>query len=488
MNHKKSLLEGTFYILVTSLAAGGVSYFIRLLLARNLSLENYGLYYSVFSFVSVFLLFRDLGLSNALVRTIAKLKVENKFWDIKTAIMAVLTMQTISSSIIFLGLFFSADYLSVYFFKKPEAAILIRLFFLYIYASIISLLVKNVLLGLQKNKTYSLYEPLKNIATLLTIFTGIYLTKEVYLPLIGYSVGWIVAAFLVFSIWKEINLFKYPLITFFLRAKKLFLFGVPLFLSEVGGKLIENINTLMLTYYTNLELVGIYQIAFPSAMLFMFLSNGISTLILPISSTLWAQKDNKTMSNLIEEIYKATFLLIIPFFVVAIMNSKLLLYYLFGEKFLSATIPLQILLLGALFLFISDVNSRIILGFGKSKLIFFITLISAAINIPLNYFLIKELNIVGTSIATTVSYAIIFIASFYYLKKFINIQISTLWFVKSIFITLLIIVLSSYISISIETNLLRLILSFTACSAVILLANITYLKKLAFLFFQRQVN
>ncbi len=488
MNHKKSLLEGTFYIFVTSLAAGGISYFIRLLLARNLSLEDYGLYYSVFSFVSIFLLFRDLGLSNALVRTIAKLNVEKKLGEIKTSIFAVLTIQTISSTIIWLILFFAANYLSVHFFKKEEAEILIKLFFLYIYASIISLLIKNILLGFQMNKVYSLYEPVKNIATLLTIITGLYFIKDASLPLIGYSVGWIAAIFLAFFILKDFKLFKYQLVTPFLRAKKLFLFGMPLFLSEVSGKIIENINTLMLTYYAGLEMAGIYQIALPSAMLFMFLSNGISTLILPISSTLWAQKDNKTMSTLIGEIYKATLLLILPFFVVAILNSKLLIYYLFGEQFLSATIPLQILLLGALFLFISDVNNRIILGFGKSKLIFVITLISAAINIPLNYVLIKELNIVGTSIATTASYAIIFIASFYYLRKFIDFQINSLWIAKSFLILIFIVLFYNYIPMLAKSNLTRLILNFIICSAVIIVANTTYLKKLSFLLFQRRVN
>ena len=54
--YTKRLVRGGAFLFVMSVVAAFVSYFIRIILARNLSPAEYGLFYAVFAFVTFFLL------------------------------------------------------------------------------------------------------------------------------------------------------------------------------------------------------------------------------------------------------------------------------------------------------------------------------------------------------------------------------------------------------------------------------------------------
>ena len=74
-NYAKKAVYGASIIFFMNILAAVISYITRIVLARELGPYNYGLFYSVFTFVAFFLFFRDLGLNTALVKHIPEFAV-----------------------------------------------------------------------------------------------------------------------------------------------------------------------------------------------------------------------------------------------------------------------------------------------------------------------------------------------------------------------------------------------------------------------------
>ena len=104
VNYTKRAVKGVSVALIFSLLASTVAYLTKLYLARELEPMEYGLFSSVFAFVTFFLFFRDLGLGQALVKLISKYNLTDKYDEIKTTISSVFLFQFLSS--LLLGIFF----------------------------------------------------------------------------------------------------------------------------------------------------------------------------------------------------------------------------------------------------------------------------------------------------------------------------------------------------------------------------------------------
>ena len=81
--YTKKLVSGSAFLFLMLILAAIIGYFIRVVLARNLSPSEYGLFYAVFAFVSFFLFFRDLGLNQAIAKYIPEFKIKGKYNEIR---------------------------------------------------------------------------------------------------------------------------------------------------------------------------------------------------------------------------------------------------------------------------------------------------------------------------------------------------------------------------------------------------------------------
>jgi O-antigen/teichoic acid export membrane protein len=86
MDYKRQLLTGSIFYFIASVFAAIVAYFTKLVLVNYLSVEDYGLFFAVFTFVLFFSVFRSLGLNSGLARFIAEYNIKGKNSDIKSII------------------------------------------------------------------------------------------------------------------------------------------------------------------------------------------------------------------------------------------------------------------------------------------------------------------------------------------------------------------------------------------------------------------
>ena len=436
MSFKKIVFGGS-YIFVFSLLASVISYLTKMVLARNLSLSEYGLFFSVFAFVSFFLQFRDWGLNPALVRYTALFNADNQFGKIKSAFVFSLSLQTVLSIIVCIFLFLFARFLSNSFFKDPLAEYLIYFFCAYVMISYWVTSLRAYFKGLQAYKIFGLSNFLRNSFIFLSTIIFLYFGLGVFSPAMGYVLGWFFVTIIFFILFfKKKNIFSYKLQSFKKVSKKMFSFGVFAFFTDFGGKMIEQIDTLMLTYFANLELVGMYNILIPTSMVMLVFVQTVSELVFPLASEAWAKKDTKTIIDWISTIFRYYFLFISPLFLLVAYYSKLLLSLLFDLHYAGSGIVLNVLLAGVFFLSLANLNNYVIAGMGLPKITTKAYFFAAIINLVLNLVLIPYFWMIGAAIATLLSYIFIFLFSSAFLSKKINLNLDYFFHFKHLLVLL----------------------------------------------------
>ncbi|MEK6809671.1 MAG: flippase [Nanoarchaeota archaeon] len=423
VNYVGKILRGSGLMFAMTFIAALFSYGTRVMVARKLGPEQYGLFAAVFTFIMFFLFFRDLGLGTALVHFIAKARVQERYNDIKTAIVSVFLMQFLSSTIVGILIIIFSGYLSVHYFKVPESKTILLILVLYTMTSFLYTSISKALLNaFQKNVIYSLLEPAKNLFILLFTLLLFHYDYGIMAAAIPYAFVCIIL-FFVFQpfVQKEISFFKHKVENFKGITKELFSFGLPLMAADIGGKVIGYTNTLLLTYFVSLTEVGIYNVVLPSALFFIQISRAISAIVFPISTELHYKKDTKRLAKGLSLLYSYCFALIIPLIFTLFAFAGFFLDLFFGADYVSGALAFKILLVGSMFFILASVNTIIISSMGEPKEATKIILVSAVLNVALNLILIPIYSINGAAVATALAYLSSLILSTRKLLKTLNV-------------------------------------------------------------------
>jgi O-antigen/teichoic acid export membrane protein len=439
MNYTKKIARGIGIIFIMGVLANFIAYLVRVTLARNLSPAEYGLFYAVFTVILFFLSFRDLGLSQATVKYISEFRVRKNNNAIKTVIISNSSFQLLSSVILAALFFILATPLSEYYFRNELSSLMLKLLTFYILFSALIIILKSPLQSFQRFKVLSLMEFLRNLivlASLIIFFTWGF--KNIFAPIYAYILASPILFLMMFPfLLKSFPIFKYKITNFKSITKKLFLFGIPVILTGVGAKVIGYMDTLILTYFSSFEQVGIYNVILPSATLFLFLGISVSAVAFPIFSELWAKKDKIRMSEGLKLLHKYAFVITIPLIFTVFMFSSLFINLFFGQEYVSGALALQILLVGVLFYTVAGINNYIISAIGKPKIVTKIILFSALINFVANMSLIPFFGIIGAAIATSLSYLTTLLISTYMITKFIQTKLPIVIWLKITFVGLI---------------------------------------------------
>lgn len=435
MNYKKHVLQGSIYYFIGSVMAAFFAYLTKLVLVRNLSVEDYGLFFAVLTFVLIFSVFRTLGLSQGLARFIADYNVNKKFDEIKSIISGAFLMQFIVALFMVGILWIFSNYLALNYFNDERAKLLLRLLSFYLPLSIIHVNFISIFQGFKKSKLFSLCQFLLNGSVLIGSIIGLWLGLEVFAPVIGYLGSFIIFLLIfIFPILNTFNYFNFKHKNFKKENKELIKFSFPLMITSVGALFITYFDTLMLTYFDTLVNVGIYNIIYPTAFLLVMLGSSIGVILMPVITELWSLKKKKEIIIALKIVQKYLFVICLPAIIVLFTFSEELIRIFFGRDYVSGVIAFNILLIGALFKVFASVNNQILIALKESKKTMNMFLFAAIFNVILNLILIPRYSINGAAIASALSFLLMLIISIIYIKQ--KIDLKTPW--KQWIITLLI--------------------------------------------------
>jgi O-antigen/teichoic acid export membrane protein len=434
MSYIKRALKGFMLVFVINVIAAFLGYFIRIVLARNLTVAEYGLFFSVSTLISFLGVFVGLGTGEALVRYIPEFLVKKKHDKIKNATIIALLVTFATLIILGVLLFAFSDFLAKHYFRNALAAPVLLLFIVLMFFLNFKNILRCFYQAFQNMKLYSLMYLAENLLLLVLLLCFFAFKKNIFSAAYAHIAAYLIVLF-VFSFFvpRVFNFFKHRVSLEKSLLKKLFKFGIPVLASSIGGIIIIYTDTLVLTFFRSLEEVGIYNVVVPTAMILQFFATSVATVIFPMVAELWAKKRKDYLALGLKMLYQYSFVVIIPVALLFLSFSEIVLRLMFGEQYVVGAATMQILLIAIIFLGLHSITSTILSAIGKPIISTKILFQGALINLVLNLLLIPKLGMLGAALTSLIAYVYIAIRCIFKLKHFIQVEIPWINWLKTLF-------------------------------------------------------
>ncbi|MEK7500358.1 MAG: oligosaccharide flippase family protein, partial [Patescibacteria group bacterium] len=164
--YARRLIRGSSIVFIFSIIAAGLAYLLRILYARMLSPETFGLFYAVFAFVSLFIGFKGLGTNSAAFKYIAEYNAKGDAQRTKNTTLYFTIIQFIVFGIITLALVFFSDTLAQHYFKNASANLMLIIIAIAFLCQTFESMISNLFSGLQRMGWYAGMDLAGNIIVL----------------------------------------------------------------------------------------------------------------------------------------------------------------------------------------------------------------------------------------------------------------------------------------------------------------------------------
>ena len=227
-------------------------------------------------------------------------------------------------------------------------------------------------------------------------------------------------------------------------------------ITTASSTILHDTDTLMLTYFSGAVAVGYYNAAMPTAAAITMLFRAITDIIVPFSSELWAKNYKKHLQDGLFLLYKYLFLLVLPISLIIFVFSNFIIRALFGADYLPASVALKVLSVSIILLSMTSINGSFMSGIGKPQFYTKVIIIAAVFNAIFNWILIPKFSFVGASIATSVSYLLMFILTVIQLKKLVRVKLPLAAWFKNIIVAVVFVGVAYLLDKLLYTNALWL--------------------------------
>ncbi len=106
-------------------------YIVRVVISNSISVSEVWILYSIIWFISLLSIYNDLWMTNSLAYFLPKFRIEKKYNKFKTSIALSLSIQLISSLIIWTFLFIFSNWFAEHYFQSPQSVVLLKRFTIY---------------------------------------------------------------------------------------------------------------------------------------------------------------------------------------------------------------------------------------------------------------------------------------------------------------------------------------------------------------------
>ena len=434
-SYLRKAISGLSYVFIFTFLAMISGYVFRLVLARNLTTEQYGLFYAVLSAVIFFYVLNDLGLKPAIIKFIPEFLVRKEYDKINISIIQTTLIWIANSTIILIISILLSNYLAVNYFRNSDANLLLIIisasFLLFSIDSILS----YVFQGFQRMGIFSSVDFTRSTSYLIITALGFILFPgSIFVPAWAYFITPFILVLIYFPILKIKVFPKLKIVKFFdiPLLKKMVYFGVPVTVISFSSLFFQQSSILLLTYFGTLKDVALLNVALPTSSLAVAFSSAIAHVIFPLSSELWTRNYKDKLREGTMLLYKYSFIIIIPVCLVLFSFPRLIVDLLFGSKYLDAASSLMVLAIGAIFLNIANINFNILAGIGRTKEPLKITIIMVVVSVILNILLIPIFGVLGSALAISISYFLAMILSLFFIRSIIEIRVPFIFWIKNL--------------------------------------------------------
>jgi O-antigen/teichoic acid export membrane protein len=407
----KKIVRGSGIALLGAAIGILVGFITRLLIARYGLQANYGIFSLALVVLQLAAVIAGLGLNQGATRLIAYFRGSGEDDKVRGTIFTSLRFNTVTSIIIGLAIFFTADIISVNIFHTPGLAPALRTFAVGIpFITLISALAAFF-------RGFDRVEPgvyFQDIA--LSAFTLITLLIIVImgLPFVNVFYAYlaaVIATFIAFAVYTARKLPQRVGLTYMKKtppiSKELLFFSLPLLGSTIMATIVAQTDTVMLGYFKTMETVGLYNVAYPMALLISAPINAMLLIYIPVATGQYSRNLMDELRRNYTVVTKWLVSLILPVFLVFALFPEAAIHLFFGQGYVPAATALRILSIGFIINNLLGPNGGTLIAMGHPRFILWTTLATATVNVLLNIALIPPMGMVGAAIASAISITVI---------------------------------------------------------------------------------
>ena len=326
---------------------------------------------------------------------------------------------TVFVVLFFIGILFflislpSHKYFSKLLFDSYEFVYVLRLMILIVIFQLIEQLISALLRLQQRAMLFSVTNVIKlSISLSLTVLLIVKFNgniESIYeAQLAGYIVYFLVLSHVIFTN-SEFSFNKYILV-------KMFSYGYPLMLAAISGMLFSIADRFLIKFLLGLSELGIYALGFKVAnSIRIFVINSIQMAVSPIMYKIMDEENSKIVYAKLLTYF--SIVVLFASFVLAILSVDIIKLISKNSDFWYASSVIPILSFSMFFGMLKDIT-----GFGlhivkKTKIIAWVVLSIAIVNIIFNWILISIFGYVGAAYSLMMSQVLFFILIYYFSNK-----------------------------------------------------------------------
>lgn len=182
-------------------------------------------------------------------------------------------------------------------------------------------------------------------------------------------------------------------------VKEMLKFGLQGFFGNVLAFLNYRLDMFLILYFLDKEALGFYSISVLLVEKIWLIPNSIGVVLFPKISS-GGQKKEFTPAVCRSSVFITFLIAFLVFFI-----GKFVILLVFPDEFIASVAPLKWLLPGIVLLGISKILTADLAGKGKPIYATIAMVVTVAINLGMNIFLIPKLHISGAALASTISYS-----------------------------------------------------------------------------------
>lgn len=419
-NSKKLVVKGVFWTGVQMVVNQGFGFIIRLVLARILFPEEFGVVGMATVFTGFVQVFNDIGIGAALIqKKSTDLRDEHFHTAFWTGVIWSISLYTVISLLV--------APLASMFYKEPVLKSLIPIISLGVLSSPINLVNRAQLTKMMDFKKIAFIDNTSNIISgclaLVLAFMGAGVWSLAFnsvasivvaIPLYFRATGWTPKL-----IWDR------------QAFKDVFGFGLYTTATNVINYLINNIDYLLIGKLLSAQLLGAYTFAFVLTDTFRGrLMAVVNNVMYPFYGR--KQSEPEELKKYYLKVVNYNSLLIYPIMTFMFTFAEPLILTFFGSKWMDSVEPLRLLSVAVMFHMMVNSNTALIRGMGRPGLEMKLQLVKAFIFVPTLVIGIYFYGIIGAAWAVMINKAVAVIIAQYTFNKLLHIKVSTTEFLIAV--------------------------------------------------------
>lgn len=393
MTTGRKIVSNIFYFFLDFLTVTLAGYMFWVLMGRMLTPAQYGVLTAVLAVFYVLSTITALGLIEALPKTVSHLLAKGKPESAGGVVRYSFKLATASGIVIGLGLWLSAGWLSQALYGSTAMAAPLQMLSVLLLAANVGLVAKAGLQGLQNFRAMFFADVVGNIGKLVVAVILVALGWSAMGGIVAWTVYFVVLAAICAFVALSSRLPSGPF-----DRRTLWAFSCPSMLSMLAYYLIIQGGVLMLTLLSSAQVVGFFGVAVLFGQVLMFVPSVIAGAIFPNLSEMWVTSKEK-VQHLLAASLKLTVLAMLPFTILLITDSQVLIQLIYGAAYLPAAAAFPAFMFGSFMFGLVSLMLITLYAIDRPKTRLGIFVTGAGINIGLCYALIPSVGMAGAALA-----------------------------------------------------------------------------------------